>query len=68
VTLAALLLIGMTTAIHYETLRGLYLWLPGLGGPSRTKVLVVIFGAFVAHLLEITVYGFTYYLNSDTVR
>jgi hypothetical protein len=62
VAFAVLLLIGMTTAIHYEALRGLYQWLPGLRIPSRTKVLVVIFGAFVAHILEIAVYGFTFYL------
>lgn len=59
---AALLLIGMTATIHYESLRGLYQWLPGLRIPSRTKVLVVIFGAFVAHLLEIAVYGFIFFL------
>jgi hypothetical protein len=62
VACAALLLIGMTTAIHYEVLRGLSRWLPGFRIPSRTKVLFVIFGAFVAHALEITVYGFTFYL------
>jgi hypothetical protein len=59
---AALLVIGMNTVVHYEVLRGLYQWLPGLRIPSRTKVLVVIFGAFVAHVLEISVYGFTFYL------
>ncbi len=62
VACVALLLIGMTTTIHYEALRGLYRWLPGLRIPSRTKVLVVIFGAFAAHALEIAAYGFTFYL------
>jgi hypothetical protein len=62
VAFAALLLIGMTTAMHYEALRGLYKWLPGFRIPSRSKLLVVIFGAFVAHTLEIAVYGFTFYL------
>jgi hypothetical protein len=62
VATSVLLLIGITTAIHYEVLRGLYTWLPGFRIPSRTKVLVVIFGAFVAHALEIAVYGFTFYV------
>jgi prepilin signal peptidase PulO-like enzyme (type II secretory pathway) len=62
VAFTVLLLIGMTTAIHYEILRGLYTWLPGFRIPSRTKVLVVIFGAFVAHALEIAVYGLTFYV------
>jgi hypothetical protein len=38
VALTALLLLGMSTAIHYETLSGLYRWLPGLRIPSRTKL------------------------------
>jgi hypothetical protein len=62
VAFVALLLIGMSTVIHYEVLRGLYGWLPALRIPNRTKVLVVIFGAFIAHVLEIAVYGVTFYL------
>lgn len=62
VAFVALLLIGMTTVIHYEALRGLYTWLPGFRIPSRTKVLVVIFGAFVAHALEVALYGLMFYV------
>jgi hypothetical protein len=62
VAATALLLLGMSTAIHYETLSGLYRWLPDLRIPSRTKLLVVIFGAFIAHALEIAVYGLTFYV------
>jgi len=61
VAYAVLLLIGMTTFIHYGVLSGLYRWLPGFRIPSRTKVLFVIFGAFIAHALEIAVYGLTFY-------
>ena len=43
-------------------MRGLYRWLPGLRIPSRTKLMVVIFGAFIAHALEIAVYGLTFYV------
>ena len=62
VAATALLLIGMSTTIHYEALSGLYRSLPGLRIPSRTKLLVVIFGAFIAHALEIAVYGLTFYV------
>jgi hypothetical protein len=62
VATTALLLIGMSTAIHYEALSNLYGWLPGLRIPSRTKLMVVIFGAFMAHALEIAVYGLTFYV------
>jgi len=61
VAATALLLIAMSTAIHYEALSGMYKWLPGLRIPSRTKLLVVILGAFIAHALEIAVYGLIFY-------
>ena len=55
--IASLFLIALTTIIHYEVLRAMHTGLPPLAIPKRTKVLVVIFGAFAAHFLEITVYG-----------
>ena len=57
VILACALLISTTTVIHYEALRALSRWLPVLRIPNRSKLLVVIFTAFVAHALEIAVYG-----------
>jgi len=51
------MLIASTTLIHYEVFRGVNATLPALAIPSRTKLLVVIFAAFVAHALEIAMYG-----------
>jgi hypothetical protein len=51
------LLIAITTVIHYEMLRALNAGLTSLTIPSRTKLLVVIFSAFVAHALEMAMYG-----------
>ena len=53
------LLIALTTVIHYEVLRFLNSGLSRLTIPSRPKLLVVIFAAFVAHSVEIGVYGVT---------
>jgi len=61
VIFACLALIALTTVIHYETLRKLHDSLPRLRIPRRTKLLVVIFSAFVAHGLEIALYGVTFY-------
>lgn len=55
--LAGLLLVGLTTLLHYEVLGGLSAWLPRLVIPVRSKLLVVMFGAFVAHVLEVLLYG-----------
>lgn len=57
VVVACLSLIALTTVVHYEVLRGLNNGLPALAIPSRAKLLVVIFTAFAAHALEMTLYG-----------
>lgn len=57
VVFSCVLLIAITTVIHYEMLRALNASLPALSIPSRTKLLVVIFSAFVAHAMEMGVYG-----------
>ena len=57
VIITSLVLIALTTLIHYEVLRGLHVGLPRLRIPVRTKLLVVIFGAFVAHVVEIALYA-----------
>lgn len=58
VMLSCATLIALCTVIHYEVLRLLNARLPGLKVPSRSKLLVVSFAAFVAHGIEIGVYGF----------
>lgn len=59
--LACVLLIALTTVIHYEALRLLQRGLPRLRIPSRNKLLVVMAVAFAAHLLEMAVYGLAMY-------
>ncbi|OYU83537.1 MAG: ion transporter, partial [Burkholderiales bacterium PBB5] len=59
--LACVLLVALTTVIHYEALRGLQRALPRLRIPSRSKLLVVMAVAFAAHLLEMAVYGLAMY-------
>ncbi len=61
VALACLLLVALTTLVHYEILGGLSRRLPALAIPARTKLLVVMFLAFAAHALEIGLYGATLY-------
>lgn len=61
VILSCVLLIAITTVLHFEVLRGVNHRLPSLRMPPRDKLLVVIFSAFIAHALEITVYGLANY-------
>lgn len=55
--LACALLVVATTVIHYEVLRGLNQTLPALAIPHRVKLVVVILAAFMAHVIEMALYG-----------
>ncbi|HVG05290.1 MAG TPA: potassium channel family protein [Burkholderiaceae bacterium] len=57
VAIACLLLIALTTLIHYEVLRGLHVGLPKLRIANRAKLLIVIYAALLAHALEIGLYA-----------
>ena len=58
---ACALLMIVTTLVHYEALRLTSAALPYLKMPSRTKLVVVIIAAFVAHVVEIALYALTIY-------
>lgn len=61
VIFSCVMMIALTTLIHFEILSTLNLRLPALSIPSRSKLLIVMFGAFTAHALEIALYGFVFY-------
>lgn len=62
VILACLLLLVASTVLHYEALRILHAGLPRLRIPKRTKLLVVMAGAFLAHGTEILLFGTAMYI------
>jgi len=59
---SCILLLVLTTAIHYEVLRTMSVGLPDLQVPPRAKLMVVIFGAFLAHAAEICLYALAFYV------
>jgi hypothetical protein len=62
VVIFCLVLLVVTTVVHYEVLRLLTIGLPALGMRARAKLIVVIFGAFIAHAIEIVLYAVAFYL------
>lgn len=58
---ACALLMILTTLTHYEALRLTGAMLPRLRMPRRSKLVVVILSAFVAHATEIALYAFATY-------
>lgn len=55
-------LVSLTVLMHYETLYGLSRLLPRLTTPPRRRLLIVILAVFLAHTLEIWLYGAGYFL------
>jgi len=64
---AVILLTILTVMIHYEALRMASVSLPRLTIPARTRILVVISVALVAHMVEITLYAGAYYYLAEKV-
>jgi hypothetical protein len=56
------ILLVLTTVIHYEMLRALTVGLPLLHMPARTKLIIVIVGAFFAHIAEMFLYSVAFYV------
>lgn len=50
-------LVALTTLVHYEVLRTLNTRLTQINIPNRSKLLVVIFATFLAHAMEMGLYG-----------
>lgn len=61
VALVCLILLVLTTIIHYEVLRGLAVLLPDMSIKPRARLIVVILVTFVAHLVEIALYAIAIY-------
>ncbi len=58
----SLLLVAATVLIHYEFLRATSAFSSSLEIARRPHILVVIAGALIAHLVEVTLYAATYYI------
>lgn len=57
IAVICVLLVMLTTVVHYEVLRLMAASLPGFSMHTRAKLIVVIIGAFLAHFAEIALYA-----------
>jgi hypothetical protein len=62
VACSGVLLLVLTTAIHYEALGALSRVLPSMNVRPRAKLLVVIFAAFASHLVHIVLYAAGFFM------
>lgn len=62
---AIILLTLLTVMIHYEVLRLTSVSLPRLTIPARSRIVVVIGAALIAHIIAITLYAGAYYYLAE---
>lgn len=67
IVFVCLALLVISTIIHYEVLAGLSASLPLLAIPARSKLILVIFGTFLAHSLEIVIYAFSIHCMTNNL-
>jgi hypothetical protein len=60
--LAALLLVPLTVAVHYETLSLLIRWVDRKANHDRRSVVVVVLATFLAHSISVWLYAAAYFV------
>ena len=58
--IVSIILVALTVVIYYEILRLTSDALPRLAIPPRLRIVIVIGTTFVAHMIEVWIYGLTY--------
>jgi hypothetical protein len=56
------LLIASAVLMHYEMLHLLTLWIPKLAIRHRYRIVVGVFGSLIAHVCEIALFAFGYFM------
>lgn len=61
------IVIAIVVMVHYEVLRQLNDRLPGLPIYNRLRVVVAVFGALIAHAIEVWIFAgaFYWYINTE---
>ena len=68
ITLCCLTLVSLTTLLHYEALGLLNRILPRLQVRPRARLVGVILGTFVSHVLQMLLYGLAFYVLVQILR
>lgn len=55
-------IMAITVLIHYEALYRLTKWLPITNVKHRFRIIIAVGGALLAHILEVWVFAFAYYV------
>jgi len=61
ITLVNSAVVALVVSIHYEFLHLMTNWMPRMGVRHRFRILIGVFGALVAHAVEVWVFAAAYY-------
>ncbi len=61
ITLINTVLMVATVVIHYEAIRAMTIVIPRLAIDHRARILVGVFGALAAHVVEVWIFGVAYF-------
>lgn len=67
-TLINILVVGLVVILHYEVLLGLSRKLPYLHYKNKYQIVIGVFGALIAHCLEIWIFALGYYYMFKSER
>lgn len=57
-----LFVIGLAVAIHYEFLHQITRLMPRIAFPHRSRIVLGVFGALIAHFVEVWIFAIAFYL------
>jgi hypothetical protein len=63
-----MLIVAATVGIHFEMLNWLSVKVPMMTVRNRARVVIALLGAILAHLVEIWLFAFAYYLIINTEK
>ena len=67
-TLINILVVGLVVILHYEVLLGLSRKLPYLHYKNKYQIVIGVFGALIAHCIEIWIFALGYYYMFKSER
>ncbi len=61
-----IIVVMIVVLVHYQFLHHIVLWMPKMKIKHNFRIVVGVFGALIAHAIEIWIFGFAYYFMDIT--
>jgi len=68
VTIFNAVVIALVVIIHYEFLHRMTMWMPKMIVRHRVRIMVGVFAALIAHVMEMWIFGIAFYLSEHVLH